>query len=640
MTSRVRHLHEFGPYRLDVAERRLLRDGEPVELTAKVFDLLVLMVENPGKLLEKAYLLEALWPDSFVEEVNLSVNVSALRKALGEDTSDPQYIETVPKRGYRFIGSVRTQKQSCGEGLADAAVSQASDIISTADEKPSTEHPASERAVQGAGRKFARRRGVFGLAVLTAIVLFVAAYALYRLSNRRAAPFMGPRTIAVLPFKTLTSNDADQALGLGMADALITRLGNIQQVVVRPTSTILKYSDASKDSLTAGRELGVETVLDGRVQRDDKKIRVTAQLLRVQDGASLWSGKFDDFFTNLFALQDSISERMAEALSLRLTRDEQQQMARRDTENTEAYQLYLQGRYFYFKYQFEKAREFLEQAIEKDPDYSLAYTGIAVNCVALAARKPNRQEMRDKAMEAATKALRLDPDLDEAHNAMGWVKFLGDWDWSGAEASLRRATELSPNNADAHTNLAAVLISKGNLGDGLRESERALQLDPVSGDVNANHAYHLLFARRYDQALEQGRRLEGLDPYHPSLRLALTKIYIAISMFEQAIEEAKKQDAEDVRRMPLLAAAYIGLGRRAEAEAILQTLLLNPGRPGGNCSIAIVYAALGDKEQALDWLEKAYQARDNQMIRLKVDPIWDSLRNSSRFSAILQRMGL
>jgi DNA-binding winged helix-turn-helix (wHTH) protein/TolB-like protein/Flp pilus assembly protein TadD len=646
MSSAAQYLYEFGPYRLDVDERLLTRDGEAVEMTAKVFDLLVILVENPGKLLEKSFLLDQLWPNSFVEEVNLSVNISALRKALGEQPSSPQFIETVPKRGYRFIGNVTTQVVSddkpslalSGERTVLQSPEMSASSVATSTKEDST---TSARAPNRSGRTDGHPYSLMGAALIVTAALGFAVYLVLKQPNKKTPPVARTHVIAVLPFKTLTNVEADQALGLGMADALINRLGNLQRVIVRPTSTILKYSTADLDPQAAGRDLGVEAVLDGRLQRDDKKIRVTAQLIKVEDGSSLWTGTFDDFFTNLFALQDSISERMAEALSLQLTRDEQQLMARRNTEDTEAYQLYVQGRYFHFKYEFDKAERFLQQAIDRDPEFALAYAALAVNYEALATRNPSPQQLRDKAIEAASKALSLDPNLDEAYNAMGWVKFLGDWDWSAAETSLRHAIELKPNNADAHINLAALLICLGRLDEGLRESEQALQLDPVSDDINFNYAYNLVFARQNDRAMAQGKRMMELNPHHPSLGTTMASIYLANSMFEQARNVVEQNYGDEAaRKNPYLALAYKGLGQQAKAQDVLNTMLQEPTRAGRRYSIALVYAALGDKERTLEWLEKSYQSHDNQMIHLKVEPGWDILRSDPRFISLLQRMHL
>jgi serine/threonine protein kinase/TolB-like protein len=648
-SKKARRCYEFGPFRLDVAERQLLREGKVIELKPKVFDLLVVLVENAGRLLEKEELLNRLWPDSFVEEVNLSVNVSALRRALGENASVPEYIETVPKKGYRFIASV-TEKVLTDRGApatellpvvidrqGETAAGEAQATPVTEIIKDETGSPTSVPA-----RRFALLPAPW---LLAAAVLLAAALGSFwwwfAKGAKPQADTARMRTIAVLPFKSLKAGEADQAFELGMADALITRLGSLHTLTVRPTSAILKYSDANIDPVAAGRELGVDAVLDGRLQRDEKMIRVTAQLLKVSDGSPLWTGKFDDFFTNVFALQDSISEKMTEALSMQLTKDEQQRMTKRYTENTEAYQLYLQGRYFLFKYQFAKAQDFFQAAVAKDPDYPLAYAGLATNYVALAVTTPDRQEMRDKALAAANKAVSLDPNLDEAHSALGWIKFLGDWDWPGAEQELRRAIELNPNNADARQNYASLLNVLGRHDEALGEIEQARQLDPVSSVIRDSYALILFHARRYDQALEQCRKALELDPQHRGAYFLLPRIYAAQSMFEQVIAEYEKHQGEEAKAWTLFAAyAHARLGHRAEAEKMIQILLPKASRTGASHMIALIYAGLGDKERALEWLEKAYQARDNQMIHLKVDPEWDTLRSEARFNDLLRRMRL
>ncbi|HKQ51527.1 MAG TPA: winged helix-turn-helix domain-containing protein, partial [Pyrinomonadaceae bacterium] len=492
-------IYEFGPFRLDVPGHRLLRGGEEILLTPKVFDLLVLLAQNPGRLMEKERLLKALWPDSFVEEANLNVNVSALRRALGETPAAPQYIETVPRRGYRFIADVREPVDGAAgaEPVEENLVEQA-----TVEQTPARLRP--------------RRRRVLRLALpVAAVIILSAAVALYLWLSRPAADREGltnVRTIAILPFKPLVGGTGDEALETGMADALITKLSNVPQVTVRPTSAVLRYAADGSDPLAAGRELKVDAVLDGRVQRAENRVRVTVQLLRVSDGKPLWAEGFDDYFTNIFAVQESISEKVVSALALKLNPTERQSLARRYTENTEAYQLYLQARYFYFKYEFQKALDFYRAAVAKDPEYPLAYAGLAEDYVALAVTTADRQAMRDKAVEAANKALSLDPNLAEAYDALGWLKFLADWDWAGAEVAIRRAIELNPNDPDAHSNYAALLSVLGRHDEAQREAERALQLDPTSSEVNFTYAHILFMGRRYDEALAQGERAYELDP--------------------------------------------------------------------------------------------------------------------------------
>jgi tetratricopeptide (TPR) repeat protein len=425
-----------------------------------------------------------------------------------------------------------------------------------------------------------------------------------------------------------------------MADALITRLSNSNQIVVRPTSSVVKYTGAETDALAAGRELEVDAVLEGRVQRDNNRIRVTVQLLRVSEGAPIWAGTFDDYFTNIFAVQDSISEKMADALAMHLSGHARQLMTKRSTESTEAYQLYMQGRYLHFKYKFEDALKFFEAAAEKDPEYPLAYTGLALNYLALGYTSAERQEFMKKALAAADKAIALDPELDEAHNALGWVKYLAQWDWSGAEQEFQRAIQLNQNNSQAHINYAAVLSAQGKHEQALQEGIIALRLDPSSGDVYYNHILHLFHARRFDEALSMSKKGMEVDPEHPRWTSLIPRIYLAQGKFAEAIHETEQRLAgEELKRSSTLGYAYARTGRRREAEMILDAALYRAGKPS-NAAIAIIYTGLDDKEHALDWLEKAYQERDTIMTHLKVDPLFDSLRSQARFQELIHRMHL
>ncbi|HST21838.1 MAG TPA: winged helix-turn-helix domain-containing protein [Blastocatellia bacterium] len=657
MTKQAGRLYEFGPYRLDVAERLLLRDEKHVELTAKVFDLLVLLVENQGKLLEKSYLLEVLWPGSFVEEVNLSVNVSALRKALGEQASAPQYIETIPKRGYRFIGNVTALAISEEETISHRAAPPIPEIPSsewkatTADDyRPAAdaETPLADSGMKSLPDLSGHRltfssRLMMILALLIVTALAAGAYLLWRASQPRNTKVAGSRTIAVLPFKTLTSNDADQAMGIGMADALITRLGSLHQIIVRPTSAVLKYSDGGVDPITVGRELGVEAVLDGRVQREDKKIRVTARLLRVEDGSSLWAGKFDDFFTNVFALQDSISEKMAEALSLQLTRDEQQLLAKRDTENTEAYQLYIQGQYSgsLTPDKVTKAVGFFQAAIEKDPEYAKAYAGLAEAYLSLSEYGIEVKENRERARVALTKAIELEPDLAEAYNALANIEFIIDWDLQAAERAFQRAIEIAPKLADAHRCYGLLLSALARHTEAIREMELARQFNPISVLTGSDYASILCEARRYDEAIEMAKKTIEMDPRSASPRRWLARAYVMKSMYAEAIAELEKEvELGGLLRKPaILGYAYALAGNRAEAQRILQERIQSEGKASFTYhGIALIYTALGDKDRAFQCLEKAFQEKETNILFLKTSPEWDLLRPDPRFDALLGRL--
>lgn len=293
-----------------------------------------------------------------------------------------------------------------------------------------------------------------------------------------------------------------------------------------------------------------------------------------------------------------------------------------------------------FKYQFAKALEFHQAAVAKDPDYPLAYTGLATDYIALAVTTANREEMLKKAMEAANKALALDANLDEAHNALGFVKFLGNWDWAGAEQELRRAIELNPKNADARQNYCDLLSVLGRREEALDQIERARQLDPISDTILNSYASALFYARRYEQALEKCQMTLELDPQHRGASTLLPRIYLAQSKFDQAIAESKKRMG-DTSAFSTLITAYANarLGRRADAESAIQ-LFKRTGESSSSHMIAMIYAGLNDKDRAFEWLERAFEARSNKLITLKVDAEWDNLRPDPRFDDLLRRMRL
>jgi TolB-like protein len=319
-------IYEFGPFRIDAHKRRLLRDGETVAVTPKAFETLLALVENSGKLLDKDDLMNLVWPDTVVEEANLTQNVSVLRRALGESSNERKYIVTVPGRGYRFIADVKELFDEEGD-LILARRTRSRVVIEDVIE---TEIPS--------------------------------------------------KSLCVLPFKSLSAEASDDYLGLGIADALITKLSNIRQIVVRPTSAVLRYADMSHDPVAVGRELKVESVLEGSIRRDSDRIRVTVQLVNVRDEAPLWADRFDEMFTDIFSVEDRISEQVARALVLKITGEEQKQLTKRQTENAEAYQNYLKGLYYTNKATSNGAMKGIEhynRAIELDPNYALAYAGLA-----------------------------------------------------------------------------------------------------------------------------------------------------------------------------------------------------------------------------------------------------------------------
>src|SRR2546421_567274 len=418
MTTVAKHSYKFGSFRLDPAERQLLCAGQPVALTPKCFDLLVVLVENSGHLLEKEELLGRLWPDQFVEEGNLSFNISALRKALGEGRNGERFIETVPKKGFRFVAQV-TERGDDESTLDDQNEALPLENNLAAREQPTgrvaaAEHGALPVYPAALARRFLSWK-TFAVLLLAGALILLA----YRLWTRRAETRAAGsfKTIAVLPFKPLSTDSRDESLEMGMAETLITKLSNIKQLVVRPVSAVRKYTDSSQDPVKAGQELQTEAVLDGSIQKAGDRVRVTVRLMNVQSGATLWVEHFDENFTDIFKVQDSISERVTDALRLKLSGDEAKLLAKRYTDNPEAYQLYLQGDNLWYKWD-DKSLEFYQRAIEKDPKFALAYIGTAESYLHLVAKnKMSAQEGIPQARTAITKALALDETLAEAQNA-------------------------------------------------------------------------------------------------------------------------------------------------------------------------------------------------------------------------------
>src|SRR6266478_2803358 len=614
-------LFEFEGFRLNAGERRLERNGEPVQLPPKVFDLLVVLVRNRGHPLEKDEILKTLWPDSFVEESNLSVNVSALRRALGEAANGARFIETVPKRGYRFI----------------AAVAEIAAV-----EVPHRD-PAEPNIV---GNAAAPSKRVLLAAGSIALAL-AASYWIARTIGLAGPSLSSVRSIAILPFLPLGGDEAQSYLGLGMADAIITRLGGLKKLEVRPTSAVLKYAGAIGDPFEVGKTLRVDAVLEGRVQQVDKRLRVTVQLLSAREGKQLWAETFDDYFTNIFAVQDTISEKVASALSLDLGGSDRPAGSRRSTENTEAYRLYLQGQYLASKRLHEAtlgAIEYFEKAVAADPDYTLAYAAMANACL-IRAGEGWGGDLRMKAKNAALRAISLDDKAAEAHLALGQVLMRADWDWSGADRAFRRAIATDPRSAYSHAALSTLFTALGRHDEAIGEMEFACRLDPTSASLRSDLAWALHFARRYQDAIREASRAVNLDVWSYTAHRQLGKAYLFQSRFPEAIEEAKKAfEINGGRRRRVfaeLANAYVRAGQRAQANSITGDLRhLESGDPEPHYEMAVLHAALGDHDAAFQALEAACELRLTRVIWMNQDPEIDPLRADTRYKRLLGKLGL
>lgn len=600
----------FGTFQVDPRERVLLQDGRPIPLTPKALETLLVLLRHHGHVVSKAELLKTVWQDTFVEEGVLAQNILTLRKVLG----NPDWIETVPKRGYRFAGPVKPQGST---------------------------QVASTRLKAGAW--------VLGVLVLALAGAGIFALRLGRTKPTGAIPHI--RSLAVLPFQFISHDSISRQpsyLGLGLADVLINRIGTLPEISVRPISAVRKFSEAVPDPLAAGRELGVDLVLDGNIQRDGDRVRVTVQLHRLPDGASLWSGKFDQNSGDLFGLEDSIAGQVADGLLLNLTAGERSRLMKRYTENGEAWQAYLRGRYFWNRRTPEahqKALEEFQQATRIDPRYALAYAGLA-DAYLLLGSNPNRLLSRAEAMArgraAALKALELDGDLAEAHTSLAFILVHYDWKSAEAEKEFQRALMLNPSYATAYQWHAFNLLVAGHPDDAVKELKKAQALDPLSLIIGADLAEIYAYMDRPREAEAEARRVLELDPTFLQARCWLAYALTAERRYDEAVAIFDNRELnDDSYGLATLGYVYARAGRRGEARDMLERLIrLAKNDYGLAFNVASVYASMGDVDRMLPWLETAFSERSGALLLLNVVPQFAGVRTDPRFRAFAARAGL
>jgi len=612
----------FGEFRIDTGRRLLLRNGQAIPLTPKVFDTLLYLVKNRGLVIAKDDLMAAVWPDTVVEENNLNQNISTLRRALGESRGENRYIATLPGRGYRFVADVLTEV-----GEADA----------------STQVKLTAVALEFAAGK---RRWLFPALAGAAIAVAILGADAYRAASKRSVEgnSAGVRSLAVLPFRPLVPADQDEVLEMGMADTLITKLSNMSDVSVRPMAVIRKFTDPSQDPAAVGRELQVDAVLDGSIEKDSGRVRVTVRLVRISDGRQLWSSRYDEQAGDIFAVQDSISERVASELAGKLTSEEQALLRKRYTADPEAYELYLKGNYFWAKRTrdgTQKAIDYFNQALERDPNYALAYVGLA-NCYStmpISSDVPSREAF-PKAKEAALRALEIDVSLAEAHVSLAYIHFFYDWDWDASRIEYQKAIEINPNDSAAHWGYALLLSSLGQHDQAISEIDKASQLEPLLPMTGALKGHVLFQARRYSDAVTFLQKTLELDDNFWITQIELGKNYESEGHYEEALKSFRK--ARDLsggisETLSLMGYTYAISGHRAHAEKTLMEL-----RTMANHAyvppyhFALLYHGLGDSKETFRWLERAREERDVHIVFLGVDPKWDDLRGDPRFTDMVK----
>ncbi len=650
-----------------------MRDHTSVPLAPKAFDILLYLLQNRGHLVKRDVLMEAIWPDSFVEETNITVNISLLRKTLGSMSDGQPYIETVPRKGYRFnaaatecedadeptISEPKSDSQKSNENvmLPSVAISASSGVAASATpalQAPVTKSPTLVPSTPtqlspppGVGWRTSASRVLVMSVVCVALVLGLFYYWSHWKSKSTVSA--SERSIAILPFRPLNPTQDDEYLGLGMTDALITRLSNLHKIIVRPVGAVRKYATAD-DPIAAGRQLAVQSVLEGSIQRSGDRTRVTVRLLRVADGELLWGDEFDEKFTDMFTVEDSISQKVANALTINLSGEEQRQLLRPFTVNNDAYQLYMKGRFFWNKRTVDgvkKSIDYFQQAIAADPNYAIAYAGLADSYTLAGSYGyiilPPREAM-PKAEAAAAKALTIDDSLAEAHASLGYIKFTYDWDWAGAEEEFKRSIALNPGYDNAHHWYSHELMALGRTDEALAQARRALELSPSDTVMNEHMGWTYLMARDYDRAIQSARKAIEMDPNFLLAHRVLGLAYEYKGQNDEALAEflrGVELSHDDPVAKAFLARAYAAAGRKDQGTQILNELLQIANRQYmPPAEIAATCTALGRNDDAFTWLNKAYDERASALVYLRVNRDYDPLRADPRFQDFLRRMHL
>jgi TolB-like protein/DNA-binding winged helix-turn-helix (wHTH) protein len=670
MDKAVKHLYEFGPFILDPGERLLRHGAARMELPPRAFDTLQVLVENNGHLLEKDALMRTVWGDTVVEENNLSQVVYLLRKALRDGEDGSRYIETVPKRGYRFVAGVREIDVAEGNGetrnappgpdaLSSFSANHRTSVVDSAANAASVddfhaESLAATNSLELANSPAASRSGwsrgwLAGLAIVTVAALLGAAGRKQGLfGNADPGPI---RSVAVLPLQNL-SNDPNQEYFVdGMTDELITDLAQIRELKVVSKTSIMQYKGTRSPLPEIGRDLGVDAVVEGSVLRSGDRVRITAQLIRTTTDRHIWAAAYEGDLKDVLSLQARVAEAITNEVKLNLTAEESVRLRRGRAVDPEAFDLYLRGRYLWNQRNvggFKKAITYFNQAIEKDPNFALAYSGLADSHTLLVLYGEDPTQITE-AKAAAEKALSLDATLADAHTSLAAVRILHDWDWAGAEQEFQRAIELNPNFAQAHHWYGNLLLGpEGRHDEAIAELQRAQELDPLCLIINADSGFAYYLAGHNDLALQAYQKVLATNPNFIPVHFYLSQYYRQSGQYDlwlkETVENAQLAGSSS-NQMQSLQQLYRQAGFRGAMEEMakpggLGTLANRENLNVEACSSAQANALLGRNQRALDFLEKCNRQAGIALIYVKVDPVWTNLRTEPRFQALLRSMGL
>ncbi len=629
----------FKAFRLDTANHLLWCNADRVPVTPKGFDVLEYLVEHAGRVVTQDEILEALWPETYVNPEVLRKYIQEIRKALGDRPDNPEFIETLPKRGYRFVAPV------IDESAAEPDLPTSLPTEELAMETQATEASSEAKTSPLEQESYSGKRTLWKLAIVLVLMVVAAAIGAYFRPARRGATASSLNTsIAVLPFADMSPAKDQEYFSDGLAEQLIHDLAKVSGLKVVGRSSAFQFRGKNEDLRDVGRKLGVANVLEGSVRREGNHVRITAELIKADDGFQLWSQTYDRKMNDIFAVQDEIARAATDALQLKLIANNGQPVAStlRST-NPEAYQAYLQASYFLGlgtdKENVDKALSYIDTAIRLDEKYAPAWAlrSSAQNALAEGGLTDPTEGFR-KARDDAERAIALDPALASAYLALAKTQINCDWEWNAADTSINKAAALEPGSVEVLRIRSYRARILGNLDEAITLYEEVVTLDPLGANSYYRLGYLLYAAGRYDKARATLQEAINLNPQATYVHLTLDKILIAKGNPQQALAEIEKEPSE-WGQFTGQALAYHALGREQDSNAALARLIAKY-RTYAAYQIAQVYAYRGESDKSFEWLERAYQQRDPGLPELKSNPLFKNLRHDPRYSELLKRMRL